>query len=154
MPQTPYHLAQINVARMLYPIDHAGMAAFVRALGPINAMADRAPGFVWRLQDESGNATAFNPFDDPMIIVNMSVWASIEALFDFVYQTDHTAIMRRRKAWFEKPPEAHMALWWIPAGPLPTVHEGRARLLHLRAHGPSAFAFSFKRRFAPPAIAA
>jgi Domain of unknown function (DUF3291) len=149
-----HHLAQINVARMLYPIDHAGMAAFVRALDPINALADGAPGFVWRLQDESGNATAFNPFDDPMTIVNMSVWASIEALFDFVYQTDHIAILRQRKAWFEKPPEAHMALWWIPAGTLPTVQEGKARLLHLRAHGPSAFAFSFKRRFTPPAIAA
>jgi hypothetical protein len=154
MPHTHYHVAQINVARMLYPIDHAGMAAFVRALDPINALADGAPGFVWRLQDESGNATALNPFDDPMIIVNMSVWASIEALFAFVYQTGHTAIMRQRKAWFEKPTEAHMALWWVPAGTLPSVQEGKARLLHLRAHGPSAFAFSFKQRFAPPAIAA
>lgn len=148
------HLAQINVAKMLYPIDHPGMAGFVRALDPINALADTASGFVWRLQDESGNATALNPFDDPMLIVNMSVWSSIEALFDFVYQTGHTAIMRQRKAWFEKPHEAHMALWWIPAGTLPSLQDGKQRLSHLRSHGPSAFAFTFKRRFAPPAIAA
>ncbi len=116
MSDPPFHLAQINVARMLSPLDHPGMAGFVRALDPINALADTAPGFVWRLQDESGNATALNPFDDPMLIVNMSVWSSIETLFDFVYQTGHTAIMRQRKAWFEKPHEAHMALWWIPRG--------------------------------------
>ena len=154
MPNPLARLAQINVARMLYPIDHPGMAAFVAGLDPINALADQAPGFVRRLQDESGNATAFNPFDDPMIIVNMSVWASVEALFDFVYTSDHTAIMRRRKTWFEKPTEAHMALWWIPAGSLPTAQEGKARPLHLREHGPTAFAFSFKRPFAAPAIAA
>jgi hypothetical protein len=154
MPDPRFHLAQINVARMLYPIDHPGMAAFVRALDPVNAMADAAPGFVWRLQDESGNATALDPFGDPMMIVNMSVWVSIEALFAFVYQSGHTAIMRRRKAWFEKPAEAHMALWWIDAGALPSTQEGMERLLHLRANGPSAFAFSFKQRFAPPAIAA
>jgi len=130
------------------------MAGFVRALDPINALADTAPGFVWRLQDESGNATALNPFDDPMLIVNMSVWSSIETLFDFVYQTGHTAIMRQRKAWFEKPAEAHMALWWIRAGTLPSLQDGKQRLSHLRSHGPSAFAFTFKRRFAPPAIAA
>jgi hypothetical protein len=154
MPDPYFHLAQINVARMLYPIDHPGMAAFVRALDPVNALADAAPGFVWRLQDESGNATALNPFDDPMMIVNMSVWVSIEALFAFVYQTGHTAVMRRRKAWFEKPAEAHMALWWIDAGTLPSAQEGKERLLQLRAHGPGPFAFSFKQRFAPPAIAA
>ena len=154
MPDPYFHLAQINVARMLYPIDHPGMAAFVRALDPVNALADAAPGFVWRLQDESGNATALNPFDDPMMIVNMSVWVSIEALFAFVYQTGHTAVMRRRKAWFEKPAEAHMALWWIGAGTLPSAQEGKERLLHLRTYGPGPFAFSFKQRFAPPAIAA
>ena len=154
MPNPLARLAQINVARMLYPIDHSGMAAFVRALDPINALADGAPGFVWRLQDESGNATAIDAFDDPMVIVNMSVWVSIEALFGFVYQSGHTAIMRQRKAWFEKPAEAHMALWWIAVGTLPSPQEGKERLLHLRAYGPSAFAFSFKQRFAPPAIAA
>jgi hypothetical protein len=120
----------------------------------MNALADRAPGFVWRLQDESGNATAFNPFGDPSMIVNMSVWASIEALFAFVYQTGHTAIMRQRKAWFEKPAAAHMALWWIAAGTLPSAQEGKERLSHLRTHGPGPFAFSFKQRCAPPAIAA
>lgn len=148
------HLAQINVARMLHPLDHPAMAGFVRGLDPVNALADRAPGFVWRLQDESGNATGLNPFEDPMMIVNMSVWESIEALFAFVYCTDHTAIMRQRKAWFEKPIEPHMALWWVPGGTLPCIEDGKARLLHLRAHGPSAFAFSFKQRFAPSAVAA
>lgn len=148
------HLAQINVARMRHPLDHPAMAGFVRGLDPVNALADAAPGFVWRLQDESGNATGLNPFTDPMLIVNMSVWASIEALLAFVYRTDHTAIMRQRKLWFEKPTEPHMALWWLPAGTLPSLDDGKARLLHLRAHGPGAFAFSFKQPFAPSPIAA
>jgi Domain of unknown function (DUF3291) len=154
MPDPQFHLAQINVARMLYPIDHPGMAEFVRNLEPVNALAEQAPGFVWRLQDDSGNATGLSFIDDPMIIINMSVWTSVEALFGYVYQTGHTAIMRRRKTWFEKPQAPHMALWWIGAGQVPTPQEGLARLDHLRAHGPGATAFSFKQRFAPPSLAA
>jgi Domain of unknown function (DUF3291) len=149
-----HHLAQINVARMLYPLDHPEMAGFVAQLDRINALADRAPGFVWRLQDDSGNATGLRPFDDPMMIVNMSVWRSPEALFAFVYRSAHVEVMRARKAWFEQPAGAYMALWWLPAGAIPSVAEGKARLEHLQAHGPSAHAFTLKQRFLPPAEAA
>jgi Domain of unknown function (DUF3291) len=150
-----YHLAQINVARMLHPLDHLRMAGFVRRLERINALADVAPGFVWRLRDESGNATGLKPFPEPRMLVNMSVWRSIEALFAFVYRSAHTEPLRLRKASFEKPAEAHMALWWLPAGTLPTVAEGRERFEHLRRHGPAAEAFTFKQRYpAPRSLAA
>lgn len=140
-------IAQINVARTHHPLDHPAMAGFVARLDAINARADAAPGFVWRLQDESGNATDLSPFDDPMVIVNMSVWETIDALFDFVYRGAHTEVMRQRKSWFELPEAAHTALWWTPAGTRPTLAEARARLEHLRACGPSAHAFTFKHHF-------
>ena len=130
------------------------MAGFVAQLDRINALADRAPGFVWRLQDDSGNATGLRPFDDQMVIVNMSVWRSPEALFDFVYRSAHNEVMRRRKAWFEKPTRTHMALWWLPAGEIPSVAEGKARLEHLREHGPGPHAFTLKQPFPRPAAAA
>lgn len=149
-----HQLAQINVARMLYPLTDPGMSGFVAQLDRINALADRAPGFVWRLQDDSGNATGLRPFDDQMVIVNMSVWRSPEALFDFVYRSAHNEVMRRRKAWFEKPTRAHMALWWLPAGEIPSVAEGKARLEHLREHGPGPHAFTLKQPFPRPAAAA
>ncbi|MEM7021403.1 MAG: DUF3291 domain-containing protein [Pseudomonadota bacterium] len=154
MTDSRFHLAQINVAHMLYPIDHPGMAEFVRNLDQINALAEGTPGFVWRLQGDNGNATELRFTDDPMFIVNMSVWTSVEALFSYVYQSDHKTIMRGRKAWFEKPTEAHMALWWIAAGHVPSPREGLERLTHLRARGPSETAFTFKQRFAPPILAA
>lgn len=149
-----HQLAQINVARMLYPLTDPGMSGFVAQLDRINALADRAPGFVWRLQDDSGNATGLRPFDDQMVIVNMSVWRSPEALFDFVYRSAHNEVMRRRKAWFEKPTRTHMALWWLPAGEIPSVAEGKARLEHLREHGPGPHAFTLKQPFPRPAAAA
>jgi len=154
MPDSRFHLAQINIARMLYPIDHPGMAEFVRNLVRVNALAEQNPGFVWRLQGDNGNATELSFTEDPMIIINMSVLTSIETLFGYVYQTDHTAIMRGRKAWFEKPREPYAALWWVAAGHLPTPQEGLERLQHLCAQGPSEFAFTFKQRFAPPILAA
>jgi hypothetical protein len=152
--QPTHHLAQINVARMLYPLDDSRMAGFVARLDRINALADAAPGFVWRLQDESGNATGLSRFPDPMMLANMSVWRSVEALFEFVYQSGHTEPLRLRKAWFEKPAQAQMAVWWLPAGQLPTLADGRARLEHLRRHGPTAYAFTFRHRFPPESLAA
>jgi hypothetical protein len=151
MPNAPaYHLAQINVARLLHPLEAPRMAGFVARLDRVNALADAAPGFVWRLQDESGNATGLNPFPDPMMLVNMSVWRSVGALFEFVYRSGHIEALRLRKDWFERPAQAHMALWWLPAGELPTLADGRDRLERLRRHGPITDAFTFKRRFPPP----
>ena len=137
-------LAQLNVARLLAPLDTPQLAEFVAALDPINALADGSPGFVWRLQTEDGDATAVRMFDDDMLIVNMSVWESREALHAFVYDTDHVAVMRRRREWFARMAETYLALWWIPAGTVPTVPDAQERLVHLREHGPSPRAFTFR----------
>ena len=149
--QPAFHLAQVNIARARFPIDDPGMADFMNQLDEINALADQDPGFVWRLQDDSGNATNFQPYDDPRMLINLSVWKSVDALFDFVYKTAHSKVMRRRYDWFEKPNAPHMALWWTPADEHPTTLDGTSRLLHLCQFGPTGSAFTFKERFPAPA---
>src|SRR5262249_31403837 len=114
------------------------------------AEADRSPGFVWRLQTPDGDATSIHAFDDPMILVNMSVWESAEALKEFVYRSGHIGPLRDRLKWFEKPARDSMAMWCIAAGRIPTVEEAKERLEHRRAHGDTEFAFSFQNVFAPP----
>lgn len=145
-----YHLAQLNVARLAAPLDSPQLAGFVAALGPINALADVSPGFVWRLQDESGNATSFVGFSDDELLVNLSVWESVEQLADFVYRSHHAGVMRRRREWFVPMDEDHLVLWWISAGRLPTLEEAESRLLRLRSEGPGQKAFTFRHRFPPP----
>jgi hypothetical protein len=126
------------------------MREFMEALDPVNAVADQSPGFVWRLQTEEGNATALHVFDDDGLIVNMSVWESIEALRGFVYSTPaHLQVMRRRREWFERM-EVYLALWWVPAGHIPTLAEAEERVTLLSAIGPSPEAFTFRRHFPPP----
>ena len=147
---TEWHLAQMNVATALYPMDDPGMGEFMARLDEINALAEASPGFVWRLQSDSGNATDIQVSEDPRFIVNMSVWGSVEDLFDYAYKSAHRLVMAKRRQWFERPAEAYQVLWWVPAGHEPTVEEGLARLEHLRRHGPSATAFTFKQRFAAP----
>jgi hypothetical protein len=142
-----FHLAQINIARMLDPIDSPVMADFVANLDSINALAESSDGFMWRLKDDGNNATSIKIFDDDFLIVNMSVWKNTDTLFQFVYQSNHVQIFKRRKEWFEKMPEIHMALWFIPSEHLPTVEEATERLNYLRANGETPFAFSFKKRF-------
>jgi len=149
MASSDFNIAQVNIALPTEPIDSPLLAEFVALLDPINALADRSPGFVWRLQTEDGNATAIRAFDDERLIVNMSVWESIERLAEFVYRSGHVAVMRRRREWFERI-RPYMALWWIPAGTTPTVADAELRLAHLRRHGPTPVAFSFKQRFAAP----
>lgn len=149
-----FHLAQLNVATILAPLDDERMLGFVEALDHVNAVADASPGFVWRLKDDAGNATALRPFG-PDMIVNMSVWQTAEALFDYVYRSGHKAYLARRKEWFSIPAEMHLVLWWIPAGAIPTIAEAKRRLDLLRLNGPSPEAFTFKRRFpAPDAVPA
>ena len=121
------------------------MRGFVERLDEINVLAEQSPGFVWRLQDDSGNATEIQVFDDPLLIVNMSVWTDVDSLKHFVYRSNHVDLLRDRDAWFEKTAEAHQALWWVPAGKLPTVEEGVERLRHLQQQGPSERAFTFAR---------
>jgi hypothetical protein len=146
-----YHLAQINVGRFLYARDDRANADFMAALDPVNAQADDAPGFVWRLVGDGNDATDLVPdASDPQLLVNMSVWRDVDTLGAFVYRNaDHLAFMRRRKEWFEKI-EIFMALWWVPAGHIPTVAEGMERVAILRAQGPRAEAFTFRKTFAAP----
>ena len=132
---------------MLHPIDAVETAEFAAALDPVNALADAAPGFVWRLQDDDGNATSFRAFDDDTLLINMSVWESLEALRDFVYSGEHLAFMRRRREWFDKIGEQHIVLWWTEE--TPTIEEAKRRLELLVASGPTADAFTFNDPFSP-----
>jgi hypothetical protein len=142
-----FHLAQINIARLLAPIDDQKIAEFVALLAPINALADQAPGFVWRLQSNSGNATDIAYSDDPFVIVNMSVWESVEALRDFAYKSNHMKVFRDRPKWFEKMEKPSYCLWWVPTGHIPTVAEGREHLEHYQLHGATSYSFWFSQQF-------
>jgi heme-degrading monooxygenase HmoA len=146
---TKLHLAQVNIGRIKAPLEDPAMVGFVSQLDEINALADRSPGFVWRLQTEAGNATYLRPYQDNRLLFNMSVWASLEDLQHYVYHSAHVQVLRRRGDWFEKPAGNHLALWWVPAGHIPSVDEGKKRLAHLEAHGPTPFAFTFSRPFPP-----
>jgi hypothetical protein len=125
---------------------------FRLSLDRINALAEASPGYVWRLQDESGNATGIKPFGDDLEIVNLTVWSSIDALADFTYRSGHVAFLRRRRDFFEAATQPILCLWWIPEGTIPTVQDAIARLEHLRAHGPTPTAFTFRRRFDPDGL--
>ena len=146
-----YHLAQINIGRLIAPIDDPKIAGFVAQLDPINALAERSRGFVWRLQSASGNATDITYNDDPFVIVNMSVWESFEALRDYVYASKHIEVLRERAKWFEKMEKPHYCLWWAPAGHVPTIAEGRERLEHYQRHGATEYSFWFSQRYPAPA---
>jgi hypothetical protein len=144
-----YQLAQLNIGRLLPPLDSPQLAGFVARLDEINALADAAPGFVWRFQTEDGNATALRPFADDRMLVNFSVWESAEALHTFVYRT-HVEVMRQRRQWLEQLDQPFTVLWWVPLGHRPTVQEAIERLEHLRRNGPTRDAFTFQQRFSPP----
>jgi hypothetical protein len=148
-------LAQVNIGRLRAPLDSPQLASFMAALDPVNAVADTAPGFVWRLQTEDGNATAVRAFEwdqagSAGVILNMSVWESVEALAAFVYSRQHREVLRRRREWFEQMAEAYLALWWVPRGHVPTPGDAEDRIRHLRAHGPTPHAFTLRVHFPPP----
>jgi heme-degrading monooxygenase HmoA len=138
------HLAQLNISKLVAPLDSPQLVDFVANLDRINALAESSPGFVWRLTGDGNDATSLRPFPDPNVIVNMSVWESKEALAAFTYKSDHTAIVRRRREWFVAAEEAMVVLWHVPIGHQPSLEEARERLEHLRTHGPTAFAFTFR----------
>lgn len=144
-----HELAQLNIAAMKAPLDSPAMADFVANLAPVNALADGAPGFVWRLQDEEGDATAIRPFG-PEVLVNLSVWRDVASLSDFVYRSAHVEMLRRRKEWFERISGVHQVLWWVPKGHRPDVLEAAARLALLREAGPTPEAFTFRQTFLAP----
>ncbi len=148
-----FHLAQLNIGRLLAPIDDPRIAGFVEQLASVNALAESSPGYVWRLQTDDGDATSIHLFDDELMIVNLTVWDSIESLRAFTYATRHVDVLRRRREWFERLMEAHMVLWWIPAGTLPTPSEALERLDLLRREGPTAAAFTFRAPYPGPGSA-
>jgi hypothetical protein len=149
-----YVLAEVNIARLKEPLDSPLLADFVAALDPVNAAADLAPGFLWRLKTDDGNATSILAFEwdragSAGVIVNMSVWESVDALAAYVYSDTHRQVLQRRRTWFQKMTEAHLALWWIPRGHVPTVGEAEERVLRLREDGPTPYAFTLKEHFPP-----
>jgi heme-degrading monooxygenase HmoA len=145
-----HHLAQINIARFRLPADDPANKDFVDAIESVNAAADAQPGFVWRLQGDGAGALDIRAYDDPNIVVNMSVWESLDQLAAFAYRHNvHRSIMRRRREWFEEM-EFYLALWWIEAGTTPTVEEAVRRIELIKASGPSPEAFTFKTPFPPP----
>jgi Domain of unknown function (DUF3291) len=148
-----WHLAQINVGRLVAPPGDPRVAPFFAALDRVNAIADDSPGFIWRLQDESGNATGIRTTPDPLFAINMSVWTDADALFAFVYRSAHAPEMARRREYFDRFEGAYQALWWLPAGHIPSIDEGLARLWRLDRYGPTEHAFTFKARFPAPDIA-
>jgi hypothetical protein len=143
------HLAQFNISFEKAPLDNPAMKDFIDGLAPVNHSADNSKGFVWRLHDDTGNATAMRVFDDKRIIFNLSVWESIDLLKQFVYQSRHMDVLKRRGEWFERHTQPSYVLWWIPKGHLPSVDEAKARLVHLQKHGPTPFAFTFQQAFEP-----
>jgi len=145
-----YELAQLNIGIIKGAMDSPVMADFAANLDRINALADRSPGFVWRLQSEEGDATAIRPFDNDNMLVNMSVWRDLESLRKYVYSSAHVDVMRRRREWFERMPEAFLVLWWVPKGHRPSVAEAIAKLEALRVNGPTQDAFTFRQPFPGP----
>jgi heme-degrading monooxygenase HmoA len=151
-----YVVAQVNFGRLVAPIETPRIADFMAALDSVNAAADGAPGFVWRMQTEDGDATAVRGFEQDAVgapggvIINMSVWESVEALATYVYGDTHRTVLRRRREWFEQMKTAYAALWWVPRGHRPTVAEAEDRVRHLRAHGPTPHAFTLRVHFPPP----
>jgi len=140
-----FHIAQVNVAQAKADMASDLMQGFVSRLDEINALADRADGFIWRLKEDSGSATAIRVFDDPLLLINMSVWANLDALKHYVYKSLHVDLIKDRDAWFNKLGQSHQALWWIPVGHIPNVEEAQKKLEYIRKFGPSAEAFTFAK---------
>lgn len=149
-----YHLAQYNIAWLVAPLDDPRLDGFHANLDPINRLAEESPGFVWRHQAAGGNSTGVRVRDDPRILINFSVWESVEQLFDYAFHSSHVDVYRRRREWFKHDEEPFAVLWWIPAGHIPSVDEAEARIAHLKRHGPTPEAFTFKQRFPAPDQAA
>jgi len=144
-----HHLAQLNIGKLKYPLEHPAVAEFVDNLQQINRLAESSPGFVWRLKEDNGNATHIQAFHDPLIIINMSVWENVEALKSFVYTSQHVDFLRKKTNWFEKLPTAYMVMWWIKAGYIPNLEEALERLNQLNEAGENAHAFTFRQVFQP-----
>lgn len=149
MGTSNYHLAELNIARLKAPLDSPLLKEFVDFLAPVNTFGEQSPGFVWRLVGDDGKSSSYmaSPFEDEMIIANLTVWTDIESLRDFIYQTVHSYFLRSRAKWFEKMTGQKLVMWWIPQGYIPTLEEGKAKLEMLEARGPSPEAFTLQHPF-------
>jgi hypothetical protein len=145
-----WNVAQLNVARAVAPYDSPEMAGFMDRLSEINSLGEAAPGFVWRLTNAEGNTIGLGAHPDPLVVFNLSLWKSVEDLYNFTYHSGHMEVFRRRREWFGRLGSASIAMWWIPEGEIPGMDDGLRRLALIDALGPTAEAFDFKRRFAPP----
>lgn len=148
-----FHLAQYNIGRIRKPLDHPDVSEFIAALGPINTLAEGSPGFVWRLTDEVGQSSSYvevDGIDDPLLIVNYSIWTDLDSLNHFIYKSEHIAYLRRRLEWFEHSEQATSVAWWIPAGTIPAVSDAQVRLLHLRERGPTATGWPLTKPWSKP----
>ena len=145
-----YEIAQLNVARALFPLDSPELLGFMERLDEINELAERSPGFRWRLQGDNGNATDLRVWDDPLVIVNLTVWETIDDLHAFAYRSDHKTVFARRFEWFERLERPATVLWWQPEGEIPTLDDALLRLDLLAENGPTSEAFTFKRQFPAP----
>lgn len=145
-----YHIAQINTGRIRYETDDERMTDFMNNLDRINALAERSPGFVWRLMDATNNATNIRIFEDPFLLQNMSVWETIEDLEQFTYKTAHSRFLERKEEWFQPDADSHIALWWVESDRFPTAEEGHEKVEYLKMNGPTPLAFTFAERFPPP----
>jgi len=149
-----WHLAQYNLAKLRKPLTDPLLADFVSEIDRVNHLGDASPGFVWRHQTAEGNSTSVRPREDESIIINFTVWESIDALFEFTYHSDHVEVYRKRRKWFEHVDWQYLVLWWVRADHIPTVEEAEERLLHLNEYGATPHAFTFKERFPAPVDAA
>jgi hypothetical protein len=146
-----HHLAQFNIARLYHPLDAPETAEFVAALDGVNKLAEASPGFVWRLQDEDGRSSSYVPaYEDPLLVVNLSVWEDPESLRGFAYRGRHLAFFRRRHEWFQEHAQPYLVCWWLPVGELPPVEDAVRRLDLLRASGPGPEAFTLAAPLPPP----
>ncbi len=158
MASSGYHLAQLNIATMKYPLDSPEMADFVNAIPEVNLAAERHPGYIWRLQDDDDSGYGYGGstsqrlpgYDRATTLVNMSVWRDLASLQAYIRDPKHLAVMRRRREWFDKMASAHLVLWWLPVGHVPSLAEAAAKLKLLIGHGPSAAAFNFSKNFPAP----
>jgi Domain of unknown function (DUF3291) len=144
-----HHLAQVNVARLRAPLDDPSMREFAAGIAPIHRLAWTSPGFVWQLRTDGAHGVCVQPADGGPVFVNLTVWRDYEALHAFTYRGPHAGYLKRKTRWFVATPQPSTALWWLPAGRIPTVDDALARLRHLRTHGPTPRAFSLRRRFHP-----
>lgn len=143
-----YHLAQVNIAKRLAPMDDPIMQDFINNVEHINAIADKAEGFIWRMQDED-KELAVEIFQDDALLINISVWKNLESLFDYTYKSGHIEVFKRKKEWFSKMKMVHMAFWYVPEGYEPTFQDAKNRLDYLNKYGDTPYAFTFKSKFSP-----